>query len=368
MMPPGYSGPTSLAYSKYASPSMKPTPPATIPTAVSSTKTGSANTIATKEQIAATHDEPAYHIATGHTSAELAVVHGNALKEEVEKHATKFSNTVSSAVTNTRRLLELIREAVQKEDPASLKAVDDLWTELQQLFEAAKGAKDALPDFLEKQRNNMALYHGSMINETYRESQEELNLQHKKTNLQHGLILEQQQAFQDYKAQTASKLKELEELHERVSRLTLEKGNFRDEIAKYAQLLDREKSNKAENLKKANDLRVELDVLTDSKKQLLAEVEGLQKTVNDLQEKMKTTEQEITDRFTAELKEKTELLAKEATKAANLNSFIQNLKGQESSGKLEIAKTKAENKQLQEKYSRMAAEHSQAFSVCAPWL
>jgi chromosome segregation ATPase len=148
----------------------------------------------------------------------------------------------------------------------------------------------------------------------------------------------------------------------------LEKGNFRDEVTKYAQLLEDEKSNKAEHLKKVDAVQAELAVLTDSKKQLLAEVEGLQKTISDLQEKMKATEQEITDRFTAELKEKTELLAKEATKAANLNSFINNLKGQESSGKLEIAKVKAENKQLHEKYSCMAAEHSQAFSVCTSTL
>jgi hypothetical protein len=46
-----------------------------------------------------------------------------------------------------------------------------LWVELEQIYEAAQGANSALPDFLEKQRNNMALYHGSAMNETYRDSQ-----------------------------------------------------------------------------------------------------------------------------------------------------------------------------------------------------
>jgi chromosome segregation ATPase len=182
-------------------------------------------------------------------------------------------------------------------------------------------------------------------------------------NLQHGLILEHQQAFQDYKAQTASKLKDLEDLQERVSRLTLEKGNFRGEIDKYAQLLEREQTIRVEDLKKAEALQKELESLVASKKQLLTEVAGLQKTIRDLQEKMQGAAQGLTDRFTAELKEKTDLLAKETTKAASLNTLINNLKSQESNAKMEIAKVKAESKLMSDKYNRMAAEHSQAFSV-----
>jgi hypothetical protein len=46
-----------------------------------------------------------------------------------------------------------------------------LWVELEQIYEAAQGANSALPDFLEKQKNHMALYHGSVMDETYRDSQ-----------------------------------------------------------------------------------------------------------------------------------------------------------------------------------------------------
>jgi chromosome segregation ATPase len=358
-----YGGPTSLASSKHASPVMRRALLATVPPAVSSTVAPPTCTIATREQIAASHNEAASDATIQNSDAQLAVAQGNALKDEVDKHAANFSRTVSSAVTNTHRLLELIRELVQKEDPAGLKKVDELWAELEQLFAAANGAKEALPNFLEKQRNNMALYHGSVINETYRESQEELNLQNKKINLQHGLILEHQQAFQDYKAKTASKLKELEELQERVSRLTLEKGHFRGEIDKYVQLLEEEQATKSEDLKKAESLQTELETLTALKVQLNSKVESLNKTVSELQNKIQTSEQQITERFNTELHEKSNLLSKEYTKTANLNTLINTLKTQESNAKQDLIKAKAETKAANEKYSRMATEHSQNFQV-----
>jgi hypothetical protein len=366
MAPQTYGGPTALAFSKYASPSRSRAPLSTVPAIVSSSTAPPDNTIATREQIAASHDGSAVDAATQNPDAQLAAAQGVALKEEVDKHAAKFSRTVSSAITNTRRLLELIREAVQKEDPSTLKTFDNLWAELEQLFAAAKNAKDALPNFLEKQRNNMALYHSSMMNETFRESQDELDLQHKKVSLQHGLILEHQQAFQDYKAQTASKLKEIEELQERVSRLTLEKGHFRGEIDKYAKMLELEQATRAEDLKKAQALQKELETIATSKKQLLLEVEGLEKTINELHEKVQVTKHEITARCTIELQAKSDMLEKESIKTASLNAMVNTLKEQESSAKQEMAKAKAEVKTVTEKYSRMVTEHSQTFSVRIP--
>jgi hypothetical protein len=163
-----YGGPTALAYSKYASPSAKRAQPASFPAAVSSTKSAPANdTIATREQIVASHNESAIDVTNHNSDAELAIAQGNALKEEVEQHAAKFSRSVSAAVTNTHQLL---------------------WTELEQLFEAAQGTKEALPNFLEKQRNNMALYHASVMNETYRDSQDELNMQHKKVSQASSIV------------------------------------------------------------------------------------------------------------------------------------------------------------------------------------
>jgi chromosome segregation ATPase len=182
-------------------------------------------------------------------------------------------------------------------------------------------------------------------------------------NLQHNLILSHQEAFQDYKAQNVAKLKELEDLQERVSRLALEKGNFRQEIEKYMRLLEEGRSTKAEDLRKVDDLQKELDSLVESKKQLLAEIDTLRKEVKTLQGKMKAAEQEITDRFTAELKSKAELLVKETQKATALNTMISQLKGGESTARLEADKTKKDIEALNERYANQAAEHSKVFTV-----
>lgn len=337
---------------------------ASVPLPVSSANSSpTRNTIATKEQIAATHHEPAVEMVAQKAVAELAIAQGNNLKEEVEKHSATFARTVSTTVTNTRELLELIRAALNKDDAPALKTVEDLWTELEQLFDAARQSKDALPDFMEKQRNNMALYHASLMNETYRESQEELNMQHKKVNLQHSLILEHQQGFQDYKEKTATKLKELEDLQERVSHLSLEKGKFRGEIDKYTKLLEQEQATKADDLKKVEGLQRELETLVNSKKQVQDETEALHKTISDLEKKTATVEQQTTDRYTAELKAKDDRLAKETPKTMSLNTLINSLKGDEGNSKKEVEKLRAELKNLNEKYTCMGAEHSQAFAV-----
>lgn len=311
-----YSGPKALGHSIYASPTQGKTALAAIPPILSPYTAATDNTIATKEQIAATVTATGTALATVplNPDADFAVTQGNALKEEVDKYASKFSRTMSSAVINTRRLLELIRESLQEENTVDMKAVDDLWAELEQLFVAANEAKVALPNFLEKQRNNLGLYHTSMMHETIRETQQELNIQHKKVNIQHNLILEHQEAFQFYKEQTAAKIKELEDLQERVSRLTLEKGNFRTEIDKYKRLLEKEKAIKVENLHKADSLQKELETLLNTNGQLVMESNTLRKTLDTLQEKMKTAEQHIEDRFTAELKAKSDALAKETKK------------------------------------------------------
>jgi DNA repair exonuclease SbcCD ATPase subunit len=339
--------------------------------------------IATKKQIAAsnTSSHVALNLAQNNADAQLAISQGNALKDQVAKHAKKFSTTVSTTVSNTRRLLELVREA---SPDATNPTVDALWNELEELFAAANEAKEALPVFLEKQRDNMSLYHSSMVNEAIKDTQEELKIQHKKVstcrhssracepftnpqtmqvNIQHSLILEHQEAFLAHKERTADKLKELEGLQERVSRLTLEKGNFRTEIDKYMHLLEQERSTKAEDLHKVGALEKELETLVESNKQLLAEVDTLRKALQDLQAKMQVDGQETADRFTAQLKSTVDLLSKETQKTTALNTMISQLKGGESTARLEAEKAKKENRALNEKYSNQAAEHAKAFAV-----
>lgn len=285
----------SLRYSKYApgGPANKrPQPPAAplqalpeegapaapIPASTTATAT------ATKQQIAdqdgAQNDKP--------LAAELAVDQAVKLKQAVEDHTASFSKAVASAVENTRELLRLLREST----PSS-KLTDSLWQELEKLFKAANTAKSALPEFMENQRNNMSLYHSSMMTETIQETQAELNLQHKKVNTHHDLLLEQQEAFRSYKARTNSSLKELESLQERVSRLTLEKGNFKTEVDKYKAMLEQEIASKVEDRKTTDALQKELETLVSSKKQLEVENETLRKTTTDTIGQLKSTEQKL---------------------------------------------------------------------------
>ncbi|KAF3041617.1 hypothetical protein E8E11_001308 [Didymella keratinophila] len=354
-MSPAYEGPKGLAMSRYASPALRKAQLAVAYAATPSAGTSTDHTataIVIKEQLAVMEPFEATPPA-----AELAVEQGAALKKEVEQHTAKFSRAVSSAVENTRQLLNLLREATP-----DAKEVDHLWQELEKLFEAANEAKTALPEFMEKQRDNMSLYHSSMMNETIRETQQELNLQHKKVNTQHNLILEQQDAFQNYKANTSAQLKELESLQERVSRLTLEKGNFRTEVDKYKELLEQESARKAEDLKIVDGLKKELDTLVASKKQLHAENETLRKTTTDMLEQLKTTEQRVTDRFTDELKAKAEQLQKETTKITSLNTLVNTLKDSEGTSKKEVEKLKNENRLLSVKYNNQTSEHAASFT------
>ncbi|KAJ4401454.1 hypothetical protein N0V91_007888 [Didymella pomorum] len=349
-----YEGPKGLAMSRYASPALRNAQLAVMSAAAPSERAGTdhTTTIATKEQLAVM--EP---IEATPPAAELAVEQGAALKKEVEQHTAKFSRAVSSAVENTRQLLNLLHEATP-----GAEEVDNLWQELEQLFNAANEAKAALPEFMEKQRDNMSLYHSSMMNETIRETQQELNLQHKKVKTQHNLILEQQDAFLNYKANTSAQLKELESLQERVSRLTLEKGNFRTEVDKYKDLLEQESARNAENLKAVDDLRKKLDTLVTSQKPLHAENETLRKTTTSMLEQLKTTEQRVTDRFAEELKAKAEQLQKETIKTASLNTLVSNLKDSEGTSKKEVEKLKNENRLMSVKYKCQASEYATTFT------
>ena len=287
MTPPGHEGLRSSKYAPSSPANKRPVAPLqalpdeaapAAPVQPASTAT------ATQQQIAAT--DVARDVKP--LAAELAVEQAVRLKKDVEDHTASFSKAVSSAVENTRELLRLLREST-----SSSELTDSLWQELEKLFKAANTAKSALPEFMENQRNNMSLYHSSMMAETIQETQAELNLQHKKVNTQHDLLLEQQEAFQSYKARTNSSLKELENLQERVSRLTLEKGNFKTEVDKYKAMLEQEIASKVEDRKTTDALQKELETLVSSKKQLEVENETLRKTTTDTIGQLKNTEQKL---------------------------------------------------------------------------
>lgn len=98
----------------------------------------------------------------------------------MNKHTARFATVVSTTATNTRRLLHLVREASPEATNAT---IDALWKELEDLYAALNDAKAALPVFLEKQRNSLSLYHTSMMNQMIQDTQNELEIQHKKVSL-----------------------------------------------------------------------------------------------------------------------------------------------------------------------------------------
>lgn len=350
MATPVYEGPKALGFSKYASPAQKPSQlaAAAIPTSLAD------SAIATKQQL--TFLETAPHVIP--PAAELAIERGTALNKEVEGHTTKLAKELSNDVLNTRQLLSLLYKTT-----AGSGVVNNLWHELEQLFEVLGGPKAALPDFLERQCNNMSLYHSSNVNETIRKTQAELNLQRKKANTQHELIHEQQEAFQTYRGHTASSLKEFESLQERISRLTLEKGNFRTELEKYKTLLEKETTSNVENLQMADALQQELATLVSTKKQLQEENESLRKSTTDQLEQLKKVERKVTDRFIDELASKSEELQKESAKVVSLDALLSTLKSSEISTKKDFEKLKNDNRLLSVKYHNQAAEHARTSSV-----
>lgn len=179
----------------------------------------------------------------------------------------------------------------------------------------------------------------------------------------HSLILEHQQSFQDYKTQTDLKLKELNELQERVSRLTLDKGLLRTELDKYMNLFHEAKASNATVAETIRDLRKELHNLKEMKKELGDENETLKSTVSGLQEKLTAAEHRITDEYEKDIHRLNEVLGKEAQKQAGLQSLIKNLQSGGSTVKKESEKLKAEFKGLQEKFKNQGEEFSRTFSV-----
>ncbi|EFQ96029.1 hypothetical protein PTT_03592 [Pyrenophora teres f. teres 0-1] len=356
-----YGGPKALGFSKYAPQPLKF--PFTTPfssSSITSPVPTAENAIATKEQIAAskTNSQVAGNITQHNPDIELAIAQGTALKKEVELHVTNLSRTVSDKVVNTRRLLELIREKCPE---VTNTTIDALWVELEGLFAAANHAKAALPVFMEKQRDTLGLHHTSLLNEVIQETQDELNIAHKKADIQHRLIFQHQEAFQSHKTQTESKLKDVDTLEERVSRLTLEKGDLLTEIDNGSHQLKQERTQLSVSNSKLESLEKELEKLVDSKKQSEAEITTLRKELVAMHAKHNAAAQDITDSFVAKLKSTAESLAKETDKTKALDAMIVNLKEAENIARLNADKVKKEHAALNTKYSNQTTEHSKAF-------
>ncbi|KAF2709888.1 hypothetical protein K504DRAFT_246448 [Pleomassaria siparia CBS 279.74] len=356
MTPDPYRGPTALASSKYASPNGH-SQFAAFPFSMSSLRqatNGTTNgTIATKEQIAPTFKVNSTESITHNSGAQLAMAQNEALQAEVETHSAKFARTVSTTMSNVREMLKLVRESIKKESlsaASELATVDNLWKELEELFVAAEAAKDALPKFLDQQKNNMSLYHNSVVVENMQENQEELNLQHRKVNIQHSLVLEQQQAFQDYKAKTEPKLRELREYEEKISRMLLEKGALKHDLDSSLQQLEKVKASKEVAINNDYALRGQVVSLTAAKETLEIENSSMRASLDELQDQ------------TNALRQNADLFDKEKQKTLHLGTVVETLKSKIEEVVRELEQAKASARAHDEKFKNQANEHARAFT------
>ena len=180
----------------------------------------------------------------------------------------------------------------------------------------------------------------------------------------HSLILDHQQSFKEYKENTEEKLKALKDCEEKVSRLTLDKGLLKTELEQYRKQVEEMGAGNAANVEAASALKQGIQQLEVTKKGLTAENETLRKTINDLQEKLKASEQKITDHYEAEIRKLSTALSKETTKLDGLNGLIKVLQNSDNATQQESRQMKEQCKKLDEKYKNQAAEFAKIFKVC----
>lgn len=328
-----YHGPTALGSSRHAIENAGPITSASKPYGLSVLVARPENgAVATAEQLASSAD------------LQLAFAQNEALKKEVDEHAATFTKSVNSAVANTRQLLQLLRENinVKQEDEAAkrqLTAVDELGEELERLYKTAQEAKKALPEFLEKQGDNMKLYHNSTLAETIAETQQELALQHKKIAIQSDLILEKQHAFSDYKARTDAQIKQVAELEKQVSRLTLENGLLKTELDQGHKNTLSLKSAQEDHATAAKQLQEAMQAALSAKNEMAAENEHLRASIANLRQRI-----QLANGLEVQVKE---MRSKETVQKHLLDRASQ---------------AKAEFDALQQKYKQLSAEYSAIFT------
>lgn len=356
-----YKGPMALANSRYASARASLATPVTAPAIPAFTFAFPPNVgkmITTKEQPA-----QAQATAGGDAGAQLAVTQGNNLNEEVAQYSKHLTTKISGASRATRELLEILRDLVASHDLAALELFDKIWMEFVALTSATTDVQKAIPKLLEKQKDNMNLAHALKLNDVIKETEDEVNIQHNKVTIQNNLIREQQAAFDNFKDETSSKLKDMETLKERVSRLTLEKGIYRTEVDTLKQQLDQESLLKVNMRKECDTLHSKLKDLLDANKDLAMEREKLRRNIHDVQENAEEVEPKVTNGFGKDLKD---ALSAEQLKSASLTVKVDTLTTKESAARVEVDRMKQELKAFDHKYNQLATQYAQISTVSFP--
>ncbi|KAF2201608.1 hypothetical protein GQ43DRAFT_31185 [Delitschia confertaspora ATCC 74209] len=308
------------------------------------------NAIATKEQIEAS--------GMAHGTSLLAVI-DKKLGEEVKEHITRFAESISRIMINTHKLLEMLHVSIKAEGgkESDLKIVEQLWTELEQIFQlVTETTTTALPKFLHKQKVNLTLGASAAVQDTLNQAHSILATQHDQIASHHATIGELEIAFSKYRRDTDSKLKDLTDLQERVSRLTMSKSLLKEDMVKA-------KAEVNAGLKLNKKLQQQKDAVQAEKAELAAENGALKKAVKAGEEKLTKAVEETKQLDSPQMHHLTEELGKEAQKYRTLQEQVTASKKSELRLKDELEQIQSLQNMQAQKFSNQSVEFAKLLQV-----
>lgn len=345
--------PKSLATSKYApGTSRLPVQKEPLPETMS-------HALVTTDQSSFSHQVEPKMYENGGT--QLALAQGEKLNSMIAKHNTNFEKSLSTSVANMRALIESLHHSIKKSRPDTkdMETTNILREELDSLYLLATGIKEALPKFLDQQKQNYALYHQTALHAGIRQSYAEINMQKEKIELQDSLILNQQRSFLQFQADTKAQLDQLAELQERVSRLILDRGLLKNELNKLKEDQERMKTSTSDEKGTYEDLQTHIKNLVATKKDLEVENQTLRNTMCESQLNVLNSEKrssEVQDKVTAETTTIHEKLQREIKLRQAAEALSVELKLQDKTNKAEITRLTNLSKMQLKKYNEQSAE------------
>ncbi|KAF2817631.1 uncharacterized protein BDZ99DRAFT_457356 [Mytilinidion resinicola] len=150
---------------------------------------------------------------------------------EVSKHNMSYEKQVSAVMTKLRALHDELHQAIKQQSHAdALNAADKMSFEIAELSRLATELDTHTHSFLSTQKENQKFQLQAVIQETMRTSFAEIESYQRKLSLQNDVILGQQKAFNEYRAESGAKMIEMAGASEKLSRSTLIRGLLKSEL------------------------------------------------------------------------------------------------------------------------------------------
>ena len=324
--------------------------------------------LVTKEQLNSSHKVELTICENGGT--QLALAQGEKLSGIITEYNTKFEKSLSASIGSLRALIESLRDTVKKtsgSDEKGIETINRLREELDRLFLLTTDMKQAVPKFIDQQKQNYVLYYQTALHSSIRQSYAEINMQKEKIDLQDSLILTQQKSFLQFQADTKVQLDQLAKFQERVSRLTLDRGLLKNELNKSKEDLEKMMASATDEKKTYEDLETHLKNLVATKKDLEVENQTLRNTLYESQlNALNAVKQssEAKDRVAADTTALQERLQKETKLRQAAEALSVELKLQDGVNKAETTRLMNLNKMQLQKYNDQSNEFGMLTHVC----